>query len=145
MTGVADRLAIEDLLIRYCAAIDGGDVEGVLGCFTENCRLESNIIGPHPGLGGVRMLAEQMARLRTEGRVYRHFISNFRVEVNGDRGRVRCYLLDIVTIENTTELLTSGDYDCDVVRSEKGWLIETRRVHADRQFALPGLPKADNR
>jgi 3-phenylpropionate/cinnamic acid dioxygenase small subunit len=145
MTGIEDRRAIEDLMIRYCAAIDGGDVEGVLACFTEDCRLESNIVGAHPGQGGVRMLAEQMAKLKAEGRTYRHFISNFRVEVNGDRGRVRCYLLDIVTIENTTELLTSGDYDCDVVRRGKGWLIETRRVHADRQFELPGLPKAGSK
>lgn len=145
MTSIEDRLAIEDLLIRYCAAIDGGDVEGVLACFTDDCRLESNIIGPHPGQGGVRMLAEQMARLRAEGRIYRHFISNFRVEVNGNRGRVRCYLLDILTMNNATELVSPGEYDCDVVRHGKGWLIETRRVRADRQFELPGLPKAGNK
>lgn len=145
MTAVEDRLAIEDLLIRYCVAIDGGDVDGVLGCFTEDCRLESNIIGPHLGRRGVRMLAEQMAKLKAEGRTYRHFISNFRVEVNGNRGRVRCYLLDIVTIGNATELLTSGEYDCDVVKRGNDWLIETRRVHADRQFELPGLPRAGDR
>jgi 3-phenylpropionate/cinnamic acid dioxygenase small subunit len=144
-TSIEDRIAIQDLMTRYCCAIDDGDVEGVLACFTENCQLESNSIGPSPGGGGLHMLAEQMARLHTEGHQFRHIITNFRVDAEGDHGRIRCYLLDIVTFEGVTELLSPCEYDCDVVRRDGRWLIERRRVHIDRQFVLPGLPNAKGR
>jgi hypothetical protein len=32
-TSVEDRLAIQDLFIRYAFVLDGGDVEGVVSCF----------------------------------------------------------------------------------------------------------------
>jgi len=141
MTSIEDRIAIQDLLTRYCCAIDEGDVEGVLACFTQNSRLESNSIGPSPGQGGVNILAEHMARLRAEGYQFRHILTNFRIEADGDRGRIRCYLVDLVTFNNETELLSPCEYDCDVVRRDGRWLIERRRVHIDRQFVLAGLPQ----
>jgi 3-phenylpropionate/cinnamic acid dioxygenase small subunit len=144
LTSIEDRMAIQELMTRYCCAIDEGDVEGVIACFTQNCRLESNSIGPSPGKGGVNMLAEQMARLRAEGRQFRHIITNFRIETESDRGRIRCYLLDYVTFNGETQLLSPCEYDCDVVRRDGRWLIETRRVHIDRQFVLPGLPNAND-
>jgi 3-phenylpropionate/cinnamic acid dioxygenase small subunit len=139
---VEDRLAIEDLFIRYTTAMDEGDVEGVVGCFTQDCVLESNVIGRHPGLDGVRMLATQMAKLKRDGRAYRHVISNFRIDVNGDRALARCYLLDYLTQNGKIELVSPGEYECDVVRTGRGWLFSRRRVQTDRQFSLPGLPKA---
>jgi hypothetical protein len=137
-----DRFALEDLMIRYTTAMDEGDVEGVVGCFVEDCLLESNIIGTHPGREGVRMLAAQMALLREEGRQYRHAISNFRIDVEGNRGRVRCYLLDYLTMEGKVELVSPGQYACDVVIVRGNWFIKVRRVTTDVQFSLPGLPKA---
>ena len=139
---VEDRLAIEDLFIRYTTAMDEGDVEGVVGCFIEDCVLESNVIGRHPGIAGVRMLATQMAKLKDEGRAYRHVISNFRIDVTGDRALARCYLLDYLTQNGKIELVSPGEYECDVVRTGRGWLFARRRVQTDRQFSLPGLPKA---
>jgi 3-phenylpropionate/cinnamic acid dioxygenase small subunit len=139
---VEDRFAIEDLFIRYTTAMDEGDVEAVVGCFAEDCVLESNVIGRHPGLDGVRMLATQMAKLKRQGRAYRHVISNFRIDVNGDRAHARCYLLDYLTMNGKIELVSPGEYECDLVRTGRGWLFARRRVQTDRQFSLPGLPKA---
>ena len=139
---IEDRLAIEDLFIRYTTAMDEGDVETVVGCFTENCVLESNVIGRHPGLEGVRRLAVQMAKLKAQGRAYRHVISNFRIDVNGDRANAGCYLLDYLTMNGRIELISPGEYECDLVRTDRGWLFERRRVQTDRAFSLPGLPKA---
>ena len=139
---IEDRFAIEDLFIRYTTAMDEGDVETVVGCFTEDCVLESNVIGRHPGLDGVRMLATQMAKLKQQGRAYRHVISNFRIDVDGDRAHARCYLLDYLTMNGKIELVSPGEYECDLIRTGRGWLLARRRVQTDRQFSLPGLPKA---
>jgi 3-phenylpropionate/cinnamic acid dioxygenase small subunit len=137
-----DRFAIEDLFIRYTMAMDDGDVEGVVACFVEDCVLESNVIGRHEGIAGVRRLAVQMAKLKHDGRAYRHVISNFRIAVDGDRAHARCYLLDYLTMNGKIELVSPGEYECDLVRSGRGWLFARRRVQTDRQFSLPGLPKA---
>lgn len=39
---VEDRLAIGDLFARYMWAIDTGDVEGLVACFTEDGALENS-------------------------------------------------------------------------------------------------------
>ena len=51
---IEDRMAIEDLFIRYTTAMDSGDVEGVVGCFTEDGRLDSPIIGRRQGVEQVQ-------------------------------------------------------------------------------------------
>ena len=44
---IEDRIAIEDLFVRYTTSMDSGDVEGVVGCFTEEGWLDSPIVGRH--------------------------------------------------------------------------------------------------
>ena len=45
MSAIEDRLAINDLFVRYTTALDAGDVETVVGCFTADAVLESPAIG----------------------------------------------------------------------------------------------------
>lgn len=82
---VEDRLAIEDLLVRYTTALDEGDVEGVVGCFIEDGRLDSPIIGRHEGGAALRAFAADIAGRRRRGAQFRHVVSNFRIDVSGDR------------------------------------------------------------
>ncbi len=44
---VEDRIAIQDLIARYAWALDTGDVEGVVGCFTPN----GEVLARFPGHG----------------------------------------------------------------------------------------------
>jgi SnoaL-like domain len=101
---VEDRLAIEDLFVRYAAALDEGDVEGVVGCFTEDGWLDSPIVGRHQGQPSLRAFAERIASSKRAGAQFRHVLSNFRIEVYGDQGRARCYLLDFATVAGKCEL-----------------------------------------
>jgi uncharacterized protein (TIGR02246 family) len=135
---IEDRTAIEDLFVRYTIALDSGDVDGVVSCFTEDGWLDSPITGRRQGVEQLRAFAGQIARsIEPRGARFRHVVSNFRFDVEGDRARARCYLLDFVTIGGETTLLSPGEYDCEVVKRDEGWLFASRIVRMDRPFAIP--------
>jgi uncharacterized protein (TIGR02246 family) len=134
---IEDRLAIEDLFVRYAAALDEGDVDGVVDCFTEDGWLDSPIVGHHQGRARLREFAERVAESKRCGAQLRHVVSNFRIEVSGNRGRARCYLLDFATAGGKCELLSSGDYDCELLRVDGEWMFASRIVRMDRRFSIP--------
>src|SRR5215472_4312909 len=94
-----DRQMISDLFVRYTTALDAGDVETIVGCFTEDGALESPAVGIYAGRQGIREFAERFARFRANGSQLRHFISNLAVRVDGDTARATCYLLNVITKE----------------------------------------------
>ena len=133
---IEDRFALNDLLVRYTTSLDLGDVEDVVACFTPDCVLETPISGVYHGHAGSRRFAGDTARCKTEkGGQFRHVISNARFDVNGDTARVRCYLLDYLTMDGKTELLSPGEYDCDAVRVDGAWKLKRRLVRMDVIFS----------
>jgi hypothetical protein len=134
---IEDRLAIEDLFVRYTTALDEGDVEGVVGCFTDDGWLDSPIIGRHEGKTKLREFALEIAERRRRGTQFRHVISNFRIDVAGDEGHARCYLLDFATVAGVTTLLSPGEYDCELRKVGGEWLFASRLVVMDKPFSIP--------
>src|SRR5882762_10764391 len=94
-----DRLAIQDLFVRYATALDAGDVETVVDCFTDDTALESPVIGVIAGRDAIRAFAERFAAQRAGGVQFRHMITNIAAEVEpgGDRARASAYLLVLIT------------------------------------------------
>jgi hypothetical protein len=78
-----DRQMINDLFVRYTTALDAGEVDTIVGCFTEDGALESPVVGVHAGHPAIRAFAERFARFRERGSQLRHFISNLAVQVDG--------------------------------------------------------------
>jgi 3-phenylpropionate/cinnamic acid dioxygenase small subunit len=136
---VADRLMINDLFVRYTMALDAGDVETIVGCFTEDGALESPAVGIYSGRQGIRDFAVRFARFRERGSQLRHFISNLAVQVDGDQARATCYLLNVITRNGKTELLAPGRYDCRLARVGGEWLFKYRLVVLDHEVALDGI------
>jgi 3-phenylpropionate/cinnamic acid dioxygenase small subunit len=132
---IEDWFEINNLFTRYTTSLDRGDVERFVECFNENGRIESPIIGVFEGHSGVRTFAERTARALQHGTQFRHIVSNLTAEVEGDRAKARCYLLDFVTQDGKTELLSPGVYECDLTRRNGKWLFDSRLVLMDRQFA----------
>ena len=136
---VADRLAIEDLFVRYTAALDGGDVETLVGCFAEDGSLDSPTVGRYAGRAAIREFAERYARFRQSGAQLRHFVSNFAVAVEGDRAAVTCYLLITLTRGGASRVHAPGHYKCDLVRVGGAWLFQRRVVILDHPTILDGV------
>jgi uncharacterized protein (TIGR02246 family) len=134
-----DKQMINDLFVRYTTALDAGDVETIVGCFTEDGALESPAVGVYSGRQGIRAFAERFARFRERGSQLRHFISNLAVQVDGDAARATCYLLNVITRNGKTELMPPGRYDCRLAKVDGEWLFSHRLVVLDGEVKLDGI------
>ena len=69
------------------------------------------------------------------------------IDVDGNRGRVRCYLLDYLTMNGKVELISPGQYDCDVVKvgptSGAGFCHRIFPVFASSAVRIPLMPKVN--
>jgi len=132
--------AVNELFIRYATSLDHCDVEAVVDCFAPDGWLDSPVLGRFEGATGIREFAQRTARLKQEqGAQFRHVVSNLRVDVEGDYAKAWCYLLDFVTRDGTTELLSPGEYACVLKKTAGHWKFVERRVTMDRPFKLPEM------
>jgi hypothetical protein len=136
-----DWFQIHTLFVRYATALDHGEVETVVECFIAEGSIYSPVLGRFEGACGIRDFAGRTARARDDGVQFRHVISNLRADVDGDEARARCYLLDWVTCDGRTELLSPGEYECSLRKVDGRWLFVHRDVVMDRTFAIAGMDK----
>jgi hypothetical protein len=134
-----DWFAINNAFIRYATSLDHGDVEAVVSCFTSEATIESPVLGKFHGHAGVRDFAQRTANLLREHVQFRHVVTNLVADVDGDRARARCYLLDFRTRDGKTVLLSPGEYDCDLVKIGGRWLFTRRVVVMDQPFGTRDL------
>ena len=139
MSAIEDRLAINDLFVRYTTALDAGDVETVVGCFTADAVLESPAIGLIAGHKAIRAFARRFAALRKDGTQFRHMISNLAVEFTGQRARATCYLLVLITRNGASRQLPPGHYECELAKESGQWRFRRRVVFHDHGYTLDGI------
>jgi len=136
-----DRLAISDLFVRYATALDEGDVETVVDCFTDDATLESPVIGAIAGHPAIRAFAARFAAQRAGGVQFRHMITNIAAEIEpgGDRARATAYLLVFITRDGQSRRLPPGRYQCETVRKGGAWRFSRRVVIHDHDYTLEGI------
>jgi uncharacterized protein (TIGR02246 family) len=139
MASIGDRLAINDLFVRYTTALDAGDVETVIGCFTKDAALESPAIGKIAGREAIRAFATRFAALRESGAQFRHMITNLAAVIEGERARATCYLLVLVTRGGKSQPLPPGRYECELVKEGDEWRFCRRVVFHDHAYTLDGI------
>jgi uncharacterized protein (TIGR02246 family) len=136
---IEDRLAINDLFVSYVCALDAGDVETVVNCFTEDGALVSPAVGSHAGHAAIRAFAERFARFQRNGSQLRHVISNLAMRVHGDRAHATCYLTVFLTRDGQSRLTAPGQYECELRRVDGAWRFQNRIVRHDHDYTLEGL------
>lgn len=136
---IEDRLAINDLFVRYTTALDAGDIEAVVGCFTADAVLESPVIGVIAGHEAIRAFAARFAAQRAAGTQFRHMISNLAVEFAGQRAHATCYLLVLITRGGKTRQLPPGRYECELAKEAGEWRFRRRVVSHDHSYTLDGI------
>ena len=132
-------MAVNDLFVRYATALDSGDIEGIVSCFTEDGALESPLIGVRSGQAGIRAFAEQFAAFNAKGSQLRHILTNLAIKVDGDTARATCYLVNIITQYGQSRMGPPGRYDCQLARADGEWLFKHRLVVLDAEFKLDGI------
>jgi len=135
---MADWFDVHNLFVRYTTSLDACDVDAVVDCFAPEGWLESPVLGRFEGHPGIRAFVGRTINVRDErGGQFRHVISNLRVATDGDRGVATCYLLDYLTVGGKTELLSPGEYECELTRIEGAWRFANRIVRMDQAFPPP--------
>jgi ketosteroid isomerase-like protein len=135
---IEDWIRINELFTRYAWALDHGDVEGVVGCFTATAVIESPVMGSFGGHDAIRDFAERNAGLHRSGAQMRHVVTNLRVDVDGDHARADMYLLNYLTKNGQVELVSPGEYQCRLVKESGVWMFEYRLVKLDRPAIIEG-------
>lgn len=135
---IEDWIGITDLFTRYAVALDKGDVETIVSCFSEDAVVASPIMGSFKGAAAIREFAEKNADYRRKGGQMRHFISNIRMDVVGNRARAWAYLLNYTTWEGKSELVAPGEYDCSLVKANGEWRFDHRVVMLDQAAKIAG-------
>jgi uncharacterized protein (TIGR02246 family) len=134
-----DRLAINDLFVRYTTALDAGNVETVVGCFTADAVLESPVIGSIAGHDAIRAFAGRFKAQRAAGTQFRHLITNLAVEFAGQKARATCYLLVLITRDGNSRQLPPGRYECELAKEDGDWHFRRRVVFHDHAYTLDGI------
>src|SRR5271168_3237253 len=95
-SNLEDRAAIHDLFTRYCCALDNGEVETVVTCFTVDAVLKSPVIDI-AGHNEIRAFAGRFAAKLAAGSQFRHMVTNITVAIDGNRATATAYLLVLIS------------------------------------------------
>lgn len=129
---VADRIAIQDLIARYGWALDTGDMESLLSCFTADCLIVEEVFEDPDrweGHEGVRGLAEHYwSSPGFPGR--QHHVTQSLVEANTpDAAAVKSFaFVTECRGEPPYTLRFTGYYDDRLVKLEDKWLFRERTI-----------------
>ncbi len=122
-----DRLAIHELLARYCRVIDFNLWDEFPALFTPDCVVDFGaLMGVHEGPEGVQRLAGMIGGT---GLMMRHLVTNVIVDrADAERADVWCYVLALTGPDATNLMITTGRYEDEVVKRDGRWLIKRRRA-----------------
>jgi uncharacterized protein (TIGR02246 family) len=132
-----DRAAIHDLFTRYCCALDNGEVDTVVDCFTADAVLKSPVIDIK-GHDEVRAFAGRFAAQREAGTQFRHMVTNIAAAIDGDRATATAYLLVLISKDGNHRTLPPGRYECELVKEAGAWRFSRRTVFHDHEYTLEG-------
>jgi 3-phenylpropionate/cinnamic acid dioxygenase small subunit len=124
---LADRQAINDLLIDYCLALDRMDLEAITSLFTADCEVD---FGPEKPLqsSGSEALARSLQRLWRWARTSHH-LSNVRIRlVDDNHARAVSYVIAWHERPDGTSATVFGQYHDRLLRTPDGWRIAHRRM-----------------
>ncbi len=146
-----DRMAIEELFVRYYSGLGSGDPDGFGGFFAEGAVLDVN--------GMVCRSKEEIATLYRDVAAdkpnltgqFRMILSNLFIEVDGDSATAQMLWTQTLndTLKGPPRLIEQGREFDALVRQNGKWKIKKRVVIADS--GLPDLmdgtytPRADYR
>lgn len=136
LKSVRDELDIQRVVHDYAWACDNADWALLRSLFTDDAELDYSSTG---GPAGPR---DEVLEWIEEGlgqvEWIHHVVSNFRIDLHGDRADVRALFHCSVKLRETdTMLVTGGYYQEEHVRTAQGWCI--RRLVEDNRW-MDGRP-----
>ena len=131
LRSVRDELDIQRVIHDYAWACDNADWVLLKSIFTDDAELDYSTTG---GPAGPRdeVVAWLEASL-SQVPVIHHVVSNFQIDLDGDRADVRAMFHCSAKFDGIEDMLvTGGYYDEELVRTADGWKI--RRLFEDNRW-----------
>jgi ketosteroid isomerase-like protein len=125
-----DREEIRELYSRYALAIDNGQYDAWVDCFTEDGVFESSRFGKHTGVQGLKRFTA-IYRESLGGAQVRHVINNLTFQIEGDSAIGNCYLLYYHCKAMKVQQMSVGQYRDKLRKANGKWLFESRQVALD--------------
>jgi ketosteroid isomerase-like protein len=138
LQSVRDELDIQRVIHDYAWACDNGDWSLLKSIFSDDAHLDyTSTDGPAGSRDEVVAWLEQgLSQLR----LIQHVVSNFQIDLDGDRATVRAMFYCTAGFHGIDDMLvTGGYYDEEVVRTDHGWKIR-RLVEDNRWMKSPTEP-----
>jgi hypothetical protein len=133
-----DSEEIVAVLVRYARAIDTKDWTLLGTCFTDDATSDYGDIGSWRGAGALVLFME--AAHAGMGPT-QHLLSNFQVDVDGDRASSITYVHAVTVLASGPAdwIDTIGTYEDRWCRGADGWRIGDRRFRTTRTLLSPSL------
>src|SRR5712692_10075482 len=125
-----DKFAIQELVSRYNHAIDFGNYEAWVECFTED-GIFNGSAGRFAGQAELKKFTEQFKTTRANLPNVRHCVMNTVTDVEGDTAISSSYLQLLTTSKEGAKIMFSGRYDDQLVRVGGKWRFKERKVTRD--------------
>ncbi len=140
LQSVRDELDIQRVITDYAWACDNRDWALLKSVFTDDAHLDySSTEGPAGSRDEVVAWLEQSLSQV----LIQHVVSNFQIDLDGDRATVRAMFYTAVELPGLDEMLmTGGYYDETLVRTSGGWKIQ--RLFEDNRWMKPSMPDSQS-
>jgi hypothetical protein len=123
---ISDRLEVEDVLTRYCYAVDDRDWSAYRAIFTPDAVIDDTVSGGVKS--GVEEHISYMKRALSKIVMSQHAVSTILVDINGNEAQVRahCSCPMVLDLGNgSTQVFFQGLWYRDrLIRTSQGWRIK---------------------
>ncbi len=138
-----DRFAIQDLVARYAWALDTGDIDALVACFTADARMVEEVFEDPDvweGHDGIRRVSEHYRNAPNfPGR--QHHTSQLLVEGDADAARAKSMVFVTECHGEPPYLLRfAGYYQDELVKQDGRWLFKQRIIRLWDGEILKGFP-----
>ena len=129
---MSDRQQILDVIATYAHAVDNRDIDGIVGCFSPDGRIDfegGQVSGE--GHAGIRKAFEQAFTAATlvAPATSTHLMANTLITIDGDEAHAETQAVAFLASGSLGTVTTRGlRYSDDLRKEDDGWRI-THRVH----------------
>ena len=127
---VSDSLEIQDLLTRYCTAIDSKKYDMLDTVFTPDAFIDYTSAG---GISGkLPEIKVWLAKALGVFPMTQHYVTNFSITLEGDSAKSRCMFYNPMGLpspegkEGLELVFFGGYYNDKLIRTSEGWRISER-------------------
>jgi 3-phenylpropionate/cinnamic acid dioxygenase small subunit len=122
---IADRIAIEDVILRYATAMDTQDWDLFRSCFRPDARTVMDRVGEFDTCEAVIALLEPRLTIFA---ALQHFVSNVVISGDGDTATARTYFVSHHVPRGADSYTYGGTFGFALSRYPDGWRITSHTI-----------------